>query len=78
MVAGGSLLAIPTLLVGNDDGGEDGEALDGQCDVGKVGNGAVAVLEVEGVEKLSGAGAEAECVVIGPVEITSDMGVEES
>ena len=52
LVARRALLAIPALLVGNDDGGEDGESLDGERDVGKVGDGAVPVLEVEGVEKL--------------------------
>jgi hypothetical protein len=45
-------LAVPALFVGNDNGGEDGEAFDGERDVGKVGNGAVAVLKVEGIEKL--------------------------
>ena len=54
LVAGRALLAIPALLVDNDDGGEDGEALDGERDVGKVGDGAVPVLEVVGVEKLFG------------------------
>ncbi len=55
LVAGGALLAVPALLVDEGDGGEEGEALDGEGDVGEVGDGAVAVLEVEGVEELLGA-----------------------
>ena len=55
LVAGGALLAVPALLVDERDGGEEGEALDGEGDVGEVGDGAVAVLEVEGVEELLGA-----------------------
>ena len=38
-----------------DDGGEQGQALNGKGDVGEVGDGAVAVLEVEGIQKLFGA-----------------------
>ena len=45
LVAGRALLAVPALLVDEDDGGQQAEALDGEGDVGQVGNGAVAVLE---------------------------------
>ena len=55
LVAGGALLAVPALLVDEDDGGQEAEALDGESDVGQIGDGAVAVLEVEGVEELLGA-----------------------
>ncbi len=51
LIASRALLPVPTLLVGHDNGGEDGEALDGERDVGEVGDGAVPVLEVESVEK---------------------------
>jgi hypothetical protein len=55
LVAGGALLAVPALFVDEDDGGEQAEALDGEGDVGQVGDGAVAVLEIKGVEELLGA-----------------------
>ncbi len=55
LITGGALLTVPALLVDELDGGEEGEALDGEGDVGEVGDGAVAVLEVEGVEELLGA-----------------------
>ncbi len=45
LVAGGTLLAIPALLVDELDGGEEGETLDGEGDMGEVGDGAVAVGE---------------------------------
>jgi hypothetical protein len=45
-------LAVPALFVYQRDRGEQREALDGEGDVGQVGDGAVAVLEVEGVQKL--------------------------
>src|SRR5208283_4072924 len=51
LIASRALLAIPALLVGDHDGGKDGKALDGQRDVGQVGDRAVPVLKVEGVEK---------------------------
>src|SRR6266849_4068553 len=54
LVASRALLAVPTLLVDNHDGGQDGEAFNSERNVGKVGNGAVPVLEIEGVEKLFG------------------------
>src|SRR5882724_1877662 len=52
LIAGGALLAVPTLLVGEDDGGEDGKTLDSQNDVGQIRDGTVAVLEIERIEKL--------------------------
>ena len=55
LVAGGALLAVPALFVDEDDGGEEREAFDCEGDVGEVGDGAVAVLKIEGVEKLLGA-----------------------
>ena len=55
LVAGGALLAVPALFVYQGDRGEQDEALDGEGDVGEVGDGAMAVLEVEGVEELLGA-----------------------
>jgi hypothetical protein len=47
LVAGGPLLAVPALLVRDHDGGEDGKALDGESNVGEVGDRAVAVLEIK-------------------------------
>ena len=55
LVAGGALLAVPALLVDQHDGGQQAEPLDGEGDVGQVGDGAVAVLKIKGVEKLLGA-----------------------
>ena len=55
MIACGTFLAVPALLVNQDDGGEEGKPLDGEGDVGQVGDGAVAVLEVKSVEELLGA-----------------------
>ena len=55
LVAGGAFLTVPALLVDQHDGGEEAEALDGEGDVGQVGDGAVAVLEIEGVQELLGA-----------------------
>jgi hypothetical protein len=52
LVARGAFLAVPALFVGDNDGGKDGEALDGERNVGQVGNGAVPVLKVESVKKL--------------------------
>ncbi len=55
LVARGALLAVPALLVDEDNGGQQREPFDGEGNVGEVGDGAVAVLEVEGVEELLGA-----------------------
>ena len=55
LVAGGALLSVPALLVDQNDGRQQAEALDGEGDVRQVGDGTVAVLEVEGVEELLGA-----------------------
>jgi hypothetical protein len=55
LIAGGALLAVPALLVDQDDGGQQAEPLDGEGDVGQVGDGAVAVLKIKGVEELLGA-----------------------
>ena len=55
LVAGGALLAVPARLVDEHDGGQQAEPLDGEGDVGQVGDGAMAVLEIEGVEELLGA-----------------------
>ncbi len=55
LVAGGALLAVPALFVDQDDGGQQAKPLDGEGDVGQVGDGAVAVLKIEGVEELLGA-----------------------
>jgi len=54
LVAGGALLAVPAGLVDERDGSEKAEALDREGNVGEVGDGTMAVLEVEGVEKLLG------------------------
>ena len=42
-------------LVDQYDGGQQAEPLDGKGDVGQVGDGAVAVLKIEGIEELLGA-----------------------
>ena len=55
MIAGGALLAVPALFVDEDDGGEQAESFDGKGDVGQVGDGAMAVLKIKGVEELLGA-----------------------
>ena len=55
LVAGGALLAVPALLVDQHDGGQQAQPLDGKGDVGQVGDGAVAVLKIKGVEELLGA-----------------------
>ena len=53
LIAGGALLPVPALLVGDqDDRREDGKLFNGEGDVRKIGDRAVAVLEVESVEKL--------------------------
>src|SRR5205814_2544554 len=51
LVAGRALLAVPSLLVGNDDGCEYRKPLNRQRNVREVSNGAVPVLEVKGVEE---------------------------
>ncbi len=55
LIAGGAFLAVPAGLVDEDNGGKEAEALDGEGDVGEVGDGAVAVLKIKGVEELLGA-----------------------
>ena len=55
LVAGGAFLAVPARLVDEDDGGQQAEALDGEGDMGQVGDGAVAILEIECIEELLGA-----------------------
>src|SRR5260370_14526504 len=52
LVTSRALLAIPALLVDEDDGRKNGKLLNRQRDMRKIGNGAVPVLEVEGVKKL--------------------------
>ena len=54
LIAGGALLAVPALLIGDRNGREYGELLYCDRDVGQIRNRAVAVLEVEGVEELFG------------------------
>ena len=54
LVAGRSLLAVPPLLVNQHDGGQQAEPLDGEGDMGQVGDRAVAVLKIKGVEELLG------------------------
>ena len=55
LVARRALLPIPALLVDKLDRGQQRQPLDGHGDVGEVGNRAMAVLEVERVQKLLGA-----------------------
>ena len=55
LVAGGTLLAVPALLVHQHDGRQQAQPLDGKGDVRQVGDGAMTVLEIEGVEELLGA-----------------------
>ena len=55
LVACRTLLAIPSLLVNQFDRSQQAEPLDREGDVGQVGDGAMPVLEVEGVEELFGA-----------------------
>ena len=55
LVTGGALLAVPARLVDKDDGGKQAKALDGEGDMGQVGDGAVAILEIECAEELLGA-----------------------
>ena len=55
LVAGGTLLTVPALFVDQLDGSKQAEALDGEGDVREVGDGAVTVLEVKGIEELFGA-----------------------
>jgi len=54
LVAGGALLAIPARLVHQRDGRQQAQLLHREGDVREVRDGAVAVLEVEGVEELLG------------------------
>ena len=55
LVARGALLAIPALLVHQDDCREQAEPLNREGHMGQVGDRAMAVLEVEGVQELLGA-----------------------
>ena len=55
LIARGALLPVPALLIHQHDGGQQAQALDGEGDVRQVGNGAMAVLEIECVEELLGA-----------------------
>ena len=54
LVARGALLAVPALLVNHHNGGQDGQLFNGKSDVGQIGNGTVAILEIKRVEKLLG------------------------
>ena len=55
LVAGGALLPVPALLVHQDDGRQQAEPLNGHGNVGQIGDGAVAVLKIKGVQELLGA-----------------------
>ena len=55
LVARGALLAVPARLVDEHDGGQQAEPLDGKGDVGQVGDGAMAVLKIKGIQELLGA-----------------------
>src|SRR6185437_16041351 len=55
LVTGGALLTIPSLLVDEYNRSEQGKPLDCEGQVGEVGNGAMAVLEIKCVEELLGA-----------------------
>ncbi len=52
LVAGRALLAIPTWLVDEDDGGHQAESLDGEGDMRQIGDRAMTVLKIKGVEEL--------------------------
>ncbi len=55
LIAGGTFLAIPALLVDQDDGCQQRQPLDGEGHVRQVGNGAMAILKVKSVEEMLGA-----------------------
>ena len=55
LVASGTFLPVPALLIYQDDGGQQAEALDREGDVREVGDGTMAVLEIECIEELFGA-----------------------
>ena len=55
LVAGGTLLAVPAGLVDEGNGSQQTESLDGEGDVSQVGDGAMAILKIKGVEELLGA-----------------------
>ena len=52
LIARGALLAVPALLVGHVDRRQNREPLNRQRDVRQVGDGAMAVLKIKGIEKL--------------------------
>ncbi len=52
LVAGGALLAVPSAARHQDDSGQQAEALDGQGDMGQIGDGAVPILKIKGVKEL--------------------------
>src|SRR5437016_12090248 len=52
LIARAAFLAIPDGLVDHGDRGQDRDLLEPENQVGEVGDGAVAVLKVEGVEEL--------------------------
>src|SRR6266516_1996788 len=54
LVARTALLAVPHGLVDNPDGSQDGDLLQPEHEVSQVGDRAVPVLKVEGVEELLG------------------------
>ena len=54
LIARRARLAVPQLFVFNLGGGELGDAFKAQHDVAQIGDGGVAVLEVEALEKLGG------------------------
>ena len=49
------LLSVPSLLVDERDGGQQRQSLDGEGDMGQIGDRSMAVLEIECVEELFGA-----------------------
>ena len=55
LIARGTLLAIPALLVDQDDGGQQRQPLDGEGHVRQIRNRAVAILKVKRVEEMFGA-----------------------
>src|SRR5262249_26081096 len=54
LITGGALLPIPALLIGDRDCRQDGETLDGKCNVREISDGAMSILKVESIEKLLG------------------------
>jgi hypothetical protein len=55
LITGRPFLAVPARLVDQNDGSQERKALNGKGDVGEVGDGTMAVLEIESIEELLGA-----------------------